>query len=306
MCATVQKFNYKKCSMKIVKIKDCILIHANCFEAFETLKYVDAVITDPPYNYDNINFDWDESKIDSQIEISANNNAKVKHITPNSRLGGQRNKKWYDSVAAKNHSFFVDCCNLNKAIQPLLKSGGYYLQFCDHKSTDLVGRAHRKYFFLKDYIVWMRNSGIIRGRPASRDGIDLPNHNTVTMQMWESITVSQAYYDDTTPKNYAKNGLGYIATKYKNKFVTNIIQCRRSRAENYDHISVKPLALMQQLVYCYCPPNKIVLDPFMGTGTTGVACHLEGRKFVGIERDAKNFEIACDRINDITKLRPLF
>jgi DNA modification methylase len=39
-----------------------------------------------------------------------------------------------------------------------------------------------------------------------------------------------------------------------------------------------------------------VLDPFMGSGTTGVACVRTGRKFIGVEKDPKYFQIACDRI----------
>ena len=63
---------------------------------------------------------------------------------------------------------------------------------------------------------------------------------------------------------------------------------------------------MRKLVHIYCPINRIVLDPFAGSGTTGAACHLEVRRFIGIERDKANFEMACDRINDLTKLQKLF
>ena len=43
---------------------------------------------------------------------------------------------------------------------------------------------------------------------------------------------------------------------------------------------------------------QTVLDPFMGSGTTGVACAQMGRKFIGIEREPKYFDIACRRIED--------
>ncbi|WP_083495405.1 DNA-methyltransferase [Tsuneonella troitsensis] len=66
------------------------------------------------------------------------------------------------------------------------------------------------------------------------------------------------------------------------------------RANN--HPTVKPLALMQYLCRLVTPPGGIVLDPFMGSGTTGVAALREGFQFVGIERDPEYFEIACARI----------
>jgi site-specific DNA-methyltransferase (adenine-specific)/modification methylase len=52
-------------------------------------------------------------------------------------------------------------------------------------------------------------------------------------------------------------------------------------------------------------PN-IILDPFMGSGTTGVAAIQMGRKFIGIEREPKYFEIACKRIEQATKQEDMF
>ena len=62
------------------------------------------------------------------------------------------------------------------------------------------------------------------------------------------------------------------------------------------HPTVKPLALMRWLVKLVARPGDVVLDPFMGSGTTGVACAMEGREFIGIEREAEYLEIAKRRI----------
>ena len=62
------------------------------------------------------------------------------------------------------------------------------------------------------------------------------------------------------------------------------------------HPTVKPLDLMRWLTRLLCPPGGTVLDPFAGSGSTGVASVLEGRRFVGIERDARYVPIACARI----------
>ena len=63
------------------------------------------------------------------------------------------------------------------------------------------------------------------------------------------------------------------------------------------HPTLKPLALMKYLCRLITPPNGVVLDPFMGSGTTGIACVLEGFDFIGIEREQDYFEIAKRRIN---------
>lgn len=64
------------------------------------------------------------------------------------------------------------------------------------------------------------------------------------------------------------------------------------------HPTQKPVALMEWLVKTYSNPGDTVLDPVMGSGTTGVACQKTGRKFIGIEKDAQYFAIAQNRIGN--------
>lgn len=63
----------------------------------------------------------------------------------------------------------------------------------------------------------------------------------------------------------------------------------------------KPTRLMNLLVQHYSRAGDLVCDPFMGGGTTGVACIIEGRRFVGMEVDGPTFDIACRRIADELK-----
>jgi len=63
-----------------------------------------------------------------------------------------------------------------------------------------------------------------------------------------------------------------------------------------DHPTPKPVDLMGRAIRNSTDPAGLVLDPFMGSGTTGVACVKLGRKFIGIEIEPKYFEIACKRI----------
>lgn len=63
-----------------------------------------------------------------------------------------------------------------------------------------------------------------------------------------------------------------------------------------EHPTQKPVEIICPLVTYSCPPKGTVVDSFMGSGTTGVACAGLGRKFIGIEIDEKYFDIACERI----------
>ena len=68
----------------------------------------------------------------------------------------------------------------------------------------------------------------------------------------------------------------------------------------------KPVPLMADLISLYTNFNDLVLDPFMGSGTTGVACFKLARRFIGIERDAKFFDLACERIEKAAAQPDLF
>lgn len=63
-----------------------------------------------------------------------------------------------------------------------------------------------------------------------------------------------------------------------------------------DHPTEKPVYLMAEYVLNSSDRGETVLDPFMGSGTTGVACVQTGRSFIGIELDPRYFDIACERI----------
>lgn len=68
----------------------------------------------------------------------------------------------------------------------------------------------------------------------------------------------------------------------------------------------KPTRLMRLIVSDYSRPDQLVCDPFMGAGTTGVACIAEGRDFIGIEIDEPTFDIACKRIEQAQRQGDLF
>ena len=65
-----------------------------------------------------------------------------------------------------------------------------------------------------------------------------------------------------------------------------------------EHPTQKPLAVIRPLIEASSLPSQTILDPFMGSGTTGVACAKLGRKFIGIEIHEPYFRIACRRIAD--------
>ena len=66
------------------------------------------------------------------------------------------------------------------------------------------------------------------------------------------------------------------------------------------HPTQKPVGLMEYLIKTYTNKGDVVLDPTMGSGTTGIACVNTNRKFIGIEKDENYYNIACNRLNKVT------
>jgi|TARA_R110000868_G_C10789215_1_gene756151 DNA modification methylase len=73
-----------------------------------------------------------------------------------------------------------------------------------------------------------------------------------------------------------------------------------------EHPTQKPIAVMKWCIEQCKPSPKTILDPFMGSGTTGIAALQMGRQFIGIEREQKYFDIACKRIEQAIAQTQLF
>lgn len=80
----------------------------------------------------------------------------------------------------------------------------------------------------------------------------------------------------------------------------------RAEAGAREHPTQKPVGVMTWAIEHVPAPNQTVLDPFMGSGTTGIACAKLGRKFIGIEKEPHYFEIACKRIEQAYTQPDLF
>lgn len=81
---------------------------------------------------------------------------------------------------------------------------------------------------------------------------------------------------------------------------------RKNGEQRGDHPTQKPIGVMKWAIGHLPEPSSTILDPFMGSGTTGVAAVQMGRDFIGIEREEKYFEIACKRIAEAQRQGDLF
>jgi site-specific DNA-methyltransferase (adenine-specific)/modification methylase len=81
---------------------------------------------------------------------------------------------------------------------------------------------------------------------------------------------------------------------------------RANKEPRGDHPTQKPIGIMEWCISHLPENSQTILDPFMGSGTTGVAAVKMGKQFIGIEREQKYFDVACRRIEDAQRQESLF
>ena len=86
--------------------------------------------------------------------------------------------------------------------------------------------------------------------------------------------------------------------KAKERYPHSVIKISNPSLEMGFHPTQKPVALAEYLIRTYSNSDALILDPTMGSGSTGIACKNTGRRFIGIEKEKKYFDIAVKRINE--------
>lgn len=104
------------------------------------------------------------------------------------------------------------------------------------------------------------------------------------------------YLSDTEYCFFAREKGVKIYGNFNTKFTYYVSPLNVSDKKLYKHPTIKPLNIIENLIINSSNENEVVLDCFMGSGTTGVACKKLNRRFVGIEIDKTYFDIAKDRI----------
>lgn len=118
-------------------------------------------------------------------------------------------------------------------------------------------------------------------------------HNILVM-IKDTGMPNRWYYKQTELILFMRKGKAKPINDYTSRDTMNVIMPKKKDGKL--HITQKPLSIIEKLVSNSSNEGDMVLDPFMGSGTTGLACKNLGRDFIGIELDAEYFQIAKDRI----------
>ncbi|MDR0516723.1 MAG: site-specific DNA-methyltransferase [Fibromonadaceae bacterium] len=193
-----------------------------------------------------------------------------------------------------------------KTLDLLKPSGSVYL--CgDWKCSVPLYLIMKKYLKVQNRIIWQREKG--RGAKA--------NWKNSSEDIWFGTKGNSYYFDIEAVKQkrrviapYRENGMpkdweetenGNFRLTHPGNFWDDISVPYWSMPENTDHPTQKPEKLIAKLILASCPKNGIVLDPFLGSGTTSVAAKKLGRNYVGIEMNKEYCCLAEKRLEAASK-----
>lgn len=170
---------------------------------------------------------------------------------------------------------------------------------CDIDWSDFMPLFHR---VLADpgHAYVMANNRNVQALLNAAENAGFGFHNLL---VWDKVTA--------TPNRWYMKNCEYTGFFYKGKAFA-IKDCsskqllRVAHADDSQHPTEKPVMLMRHYIENSTRTGQTILDPFMGSGTTGVACVKLGRKFIGIELDERYFDIACRRIEEAYKQPDFF
>lgn len=104
------------------------------------------------------------------------------------------------------------------------------------------------------------------------------------------------YLNDVEYWIYIKGSKSKILGSYASKSMVYTSKINKADKAEFSHPTCKPVELMEKFIINHTDAGCVVIDPFMGSGSTGVAAKNLNRKFIGIEMDDNYFEIAKNRI----------
>ena len=185
---------------------------------------------------------------------------------------------------------------------PLLKPGASVYVCCDWRSGLVIGPLLEKRFRLRNRITWQRERG--RGARA--------NWKSAMEDIWFA-TVSEdycfhpervrqrrrvlaPYREGGAPKDWEETEAGRFRNTAPSNFWDDITVPFWSMRENTPHPTQKPEKLMAKLILASSEPGDLILDPFLGSGSSAAAARKLGRRFVGIEENARYCAWALKRL----------
>jgi site-specific DNA-methyltransferase (adenine-specific) len=281
---------------------------------------IDLILTDPPYFLDKMDNNWNPQTVSTLTDYCHT----VKSLPPGMKFDkeqGRRFYAWYLEISGELHR--------------VLKPGGFFFSFSSprlyHRMTSAVDDAG---FLIRDCFIWLYTQNQPKAMSLDHfiDKLDcdkkiksalkerLDGWKTPQIKScFEPIVMAQKECEGTFLNNMLKYDVGLLNTNVKigqdmfpsNVFSTQEInetldKCfllpkprKEEKGEFNVHKTVKPITICEYIIRLTTfSEEAVVLDPFVGSGTTAVAAKKLGRKFIGIDSNREYAEIALKRLEE--------
>lgn len=250
------------------------VFNEDCLAGFSRIpdNFVDLVIADPPYglgkDYGN---DSDRLSEERYLEWS---------------------KEWISAVIPK-----------------LKDTGSFYIFLTWRHSPEIFSFMKSRLIMINE-IIWDRCVPSMGGTTRRFSSV----HDTIgffvkSNDYYFDLDAVRISYDPETKKARTRNlfkGKKWLEVGYNPKDVWRITRLHAQDPERENHPTQKPLEIVERMIKASSPPGGIVLDPFMGTGTTAAACCKLKRNFIGFEINAEYCRIIEQRLERIRRVGSLF
>lgn len=279
---------------------------------------VDLVLTDPPYFLDKLDSNWKREQVNNK-----NNQQVIKSLPAGMKFDRSQGIEFYN--------WYI---NISKEVFRILKSGGFFFSFSSprlyHRMASAIDDAG---FEIRDCFSWLYTQNQAKAMSLSHfiRKLDISNEEQEKLlkkldgwktpqikSCFEPISFAQKPTEGTFLNNQLKYNVGLVNTNIKlgdGRFPSNVISTeeigdyidtvflvnkptKKEKGQLNDHKTVKPVDLCKYLIAISTQENAIVLDPFMGSGTTAVACKELKRNFIGIELNQEYIDISNKRLRE--------
>jgi site-specific DNA-methyltransferase (adenine-specific) len=289
---------------------------------------VDMVCTDPPYFLDGLGNDWNKERLD---------NKGVSSVVGNLPKG----MKFDRNQSVKFHEFYS---KVAIEVFRILKPGGAFLSFSSPRLYHSMAWAIEGVGFeIRDMLGWIYTQSQVKAFSQNhiidKETGKTPEQKTQLKEMcqnWKTPQLKPAIepicfavkpIEGRYIDNFQKYGVGLMNTSAETKvgegyFPSNII-VTEDVGQNLDkvflvskptkvekgsyntHLSVKPVNLISHLIKLFTKEDAIVVDPFMGSGTTAVACIQSKRQYIGFDINSEYIKITEERIKEASVLHSM-
>lgn len=177
---------------------------------------------------------------------------------------GRRKSKAKAIIGDQDISFLDD---LSRELYRVSKENSAHYIFCSYHNIDKFKQSFEKYFKIKNILTWVKNNASMGDLSA-----------------------------DFAPKTEFILFLQKGRRNINGKRDSNVLEFKKTN--NKLHLTQKPVDMLEFMISKFSDRGDIVLDPFMGSGSTAIACINTSRSFIGIEIDKDYFSIAKERVNN--------